>query len=219
MMRRKPWSTDPKIIMEAISALIDGHFPVTLQFQRHRPLQSRVLAVHSHRQIPYLVLERPPQLTQASLVRDLLFKLKGMPILGFSCPVTRESDTVLATMMPHAFFALELRQGVRIETPLGSVATFFVGNRSRVNISAMENISLGGVKLSGQLVHPIGSKDLVGPCTLSLAGKDAVISREVTINKAVVTRINQSGNNQSFGLKFDLSSSEEEQLREHLGFF
>lgn len=217
-MRRQPWSTDPKIIMEAIGALIDGHIPVTLQRQGDRPLQSRIIAVHSYRQVPYLLLARPPQLAQPYQVRDLLFKLKGMPILGFSCPVTRESDNILATMMPHAFFALELRHGLRIEAPHGSAASFFVGSRSRVNISALENIGLGGAKLSGQMVHVIGSKDIVGPCTLSLPEKDTVISREVTFNKAIVARVERRGEKQSFALKFELSPGEEQQMREYLHF-
>lgn len=204
--------------MEAINTLIDGRFPVTLLCKGSSPLRSRVLAVHAHRQIPYLVLERPPQPIHAYQVLDLLFKLKGMPILGFSCPITRESDSILATMMPHALFSLELRQGTRLETPVGSGVTFFVGGRAKVNVCVMENISFGGVKLSGQLSHTLAVKDLVGPCTLSLAGKNAVVSREVTINKAVVTRFEQLGKQHSIGLKFDLSSSEEEQLREHLEF-
>jgi len=205
--------------MEAINALIDGHIPVMLQRQDEPPLQSRMIAVHSHRQIPYLLLDRPPQLAHPYKIRDLLFKLNGMPILGFSCPVTRESDSILATMMPHALFALELRHGGRIAPPQGSLATFFVRGRSQVNISAMDDISLSGVKLSGELAHAIARKDTVGPCTLSLAGKDAVIRREVTIAKAVVARLEQAGGKtQRFGLKFELADSEEQQLREHLEF-
>jgi hypothetical protein len=52
-----------------------------------------------------------------------------------------------------------------------------------------------------------------------LAGQDAVITREVTINRAAVVRVEQQGQKQlSFGLKFDLNASEEQQLREHLDF-
>lgn len=204
--------------MEIISGLIDGRIPVTLLRQGKRPLQSRVIAFYSYRHIPYLLLARPLELRSAYQIQDLLFKIRGMPILGFSCPVTRESDTILATMMPQSLFSLELRQGTRIETPLGSTATFFLRGRSQVNTSVMENISLGGVKLSGQLAHALGPRDLVGPCTLSLAGKDAVISREVTINNAVISRIEKSVKHQVFGVKFELTSVEEQQLREHLEF-
>ncbi len=218
-MSRQPWLTDPKEIMEAIRALIDGQFPVTLQLKGSRPLQSRLLAIHFHRQTLYLLIARPPGLQDVYQVRDLLFKLEGLPILGFSCPVTRASDTILATMLPFALFSVELRQGTRVEMPPGSMATFFVQGRSQVNICLMENISMGGVKLSGQPTHALGRTDIIGPCTLSLAGQDAVITREVTINRAAVVRVEQQGQKQlGFGLKFDLNASEEQQLREHLAF-
>jgi hypothetical protein len=219
MMNRQPWLTDPKEIVEAIRALIEGQFPIMLQLKGSRPLQSRLLAIHSHRQTPYLLIARPPGLADVYQVRDLLFKLEGLPILGFSCPVTRASDTMLATMLPYALFSVELRQGMRMATPSGSMATFFVQGRSQVNICLMENISMGGVKLSGQPTHALGCKDMIGPCTLSLAGQDAVITREVTINRAAVVRVEQLDRKQlGFGLKFDLNGNEEQQLREHLDF-
>jgi hypothetical protein len=148
-----------------------------------------------------------------------LFKLEGMPILGFSCPVTRASDTILATMLPYALFSLELRQGNRTDLLPGSMATFFVHGRSQVNICLMENISMGGVKLTGQPTHALGCSDMIGPCTLSLAGQDAIIRREVTINQAAVVRVEQQAGKQlGFGIRFDLSNSEEQLLREHLDF-
>lgn len=217
-MSRKSWSADPNEIMEAITALIDGQLPVTLQRKGARPLQSQLLSVHSHRQIPYILMARPAGLKNAYEVRDLLFKLEGAPILGFSCPVTRESDTMLATMLPQTLFSLELRQMARLAALPGSMATFFVRGRSQVNICLMENISLGGVKLSGQPSHALELNDIIGPCTLSLAGKDALINREVTINKATVVRVTQQGKKQGLGLKFELSESEEQQLKEHLDF-
>lgn len=217
-LSRFPWSTDPNDVMEVVSALIDGQFPITLQRHGARPLQSRLVAVHSHRDVPYLLIARPPELTNPYQVRDLLFKLNGLPILGFSCPVTRESDAILATLLPSALFALELRQGARQPAFPGSLATFFIPNRPLVNICLIENISMGGVKLSGHPTHSIGLKDRVGPCTLSLAGRDALIHREVTINSAAVVRIEQQGQQQSFGLRFDLNESEAQQVREQLDF-
>ncbi len=204
--------------MNAVSALIDGQIQITLQRQGDRPLQSHLVAVHSHGHVPYLLIARPSGLTNAYQVRDLLFKLNGLPILGFSCPVTRESDSILATMLPTALFALELRQGARHPALPGSMATFFVPNRPLVNICVIENISMGGVKLSGHPTHSIRLKDRVGPCTLSLAGQDALIHREVTINTAAIVRVEQQGRQQTFGLKFELNDGEEQQVREQLDF-
>ena len=218
LMSRQPWLTDQNEIMDAIRALIDGQFPVTLQRQDGRPLQSRLLAVHSHRHIPYLLIARPPGLKDAYQIRDLLFKLNGLPILGFSCPVTRESDTLLATLLPETLFALELRQRERLEALPGSMATFFVRGHALVNICLMENFSMGGVKLTGQPTHNIKLNDIIGPCTLSLAGQDAIISREVTISRAAVVRAESKGGQQVFGLKFELNDNEEQQMLEHLDF-
>ena len=219
MMSRQLWSSDAKEIMESIRALIVGHFSVTLQRQAGgSSLQSRLLAVHSHRHRPYLLIARPPGLRSVYQIRDLLFKLKGGPILGFSCPVTRASATILATMLPKFLFSLELRHDPRLTTVPGSVATFFVPGRAMANICHLEDISLGGVKLLGQPTHSLGLNDMVGPCTLSLAGKDAVVSRELTINTAVVVRVRQLGKQQRLSLKFTLSDSEELALREQLDY-
>lgn len=217
-LSRQVWSTDSKAIMDAILALIDGQFAVTLQRQGGQPLQTRLLAVHTHRHLPYLLIARPPGLNDTYQIRDLLFKLSGMPILGFSCPVTRDSDSILATMLPASLFSLELRQGPRIMALPGSMATFFVRGRSLVNICHMENVSMGGAKLFGQPTHSIGLNDMIGPCTLSLAGRDAVIGREVTINNAAVVRVEQHGRKQGLGLRFALSDHEEQQLAEQLDY-
>ena len=217
-LSRQLWSTDSKKIMEAIRALIDGQFSITLQRQGDRPLQSRLLAVHSHRHVPYLLIARPPGLDNAYQIRDLLFKLSGLPILGFSCPVTRDSESILATMLPESLYSLELRQGPRLTALPGSMATFFIRGRALVNICHMENISMGGAKLLGQPSHNIVINDMIGPCTLSLAGQDAVISREVTINTAAVVRVEQQGRQQGLGLKFALNDSEEQQLQEQLDY-
>jgi len=217
-LSRQLWSTDSKKIMEAIRALIDGQFSITLQRQGDRPLQSRIVALHTHRRVPYLLITRPSGLDNAYQVRDLLFKLSGLPILGFSCPVTRDSESILATMLPESLYSLELRQGPRITALPGSMATFFIRGRALVNICHMENISMGGAKLLGQPSHSVGLNDMIGPCTLSLAGQNAVISREVTINTAAVVRVEQQGRQQGLGLKFALSDSEENQLQEQLDY-
>ena len=77
---------------------------------------------------------------------------------------------------------------------------------------------MGGAKLLGQPSHSVGLNDMIGPCTLSLAGQNAVISREVTINTAAVVRVEQQGRQQGLGLKFALSDSEENQLQEQLDY-
>ena len=204
--------------MTAIRALIDGQFPVSLHKESGPALASRLVALHTHRHTPYLLLARPPALNDTYQVQDLLFKLSGLPILGFSCPLTRSSDALLATLLPTTLFSVELRHGQRLAAMPGAKATFFVRGRALVNICQMEDISLGGVKLLGLPTHTIGIKDRIGPCTLSLVGEEALVGREVTINAAAVVRVEQQGQQQRLGLKFDLQENEEQQLRGQLDF-
>ncbi len=80
---------------------------------------------------------------------------------------------------------------------------------------------MGGVKLIGSLAQSLALDDVIGPCTLSLAGRDALICREVTVNVAKITRLedgNDSMDPRGIGVKFELEDYEEVQLQEHLDF-
>lgn len=217
-LSRQVWPADSKEILDLIHALIDGQFLVILHRQGGQPLSSRIIAIHSHRHVPYLLLSRPPALENVYQIRDLLFKLSGMPVLGFSCPVTRDSELILATMLPTALFAVELRQDLRLAALPGAMASFFVPGRSQVNVCQLENISAGGVKVLGRVAHSFEVNDMIGPCTLSLSRKGAAFRREVTINAAEVIRVVQQGEEQGLGLKFVLTESEEQLLQEQLAF-
>ncbi|MDD5757495.1 MAG: hypothetical protein PHI06_00265 [Desulfobulbaceae bacterium] len=217
-LSRQIWPADAKEISDLIHALIDGQFLVTLHRQGAHSLRSRILAIHTHRHVPYLLLSRPTELDNVYQISDLLFKLSGLPILGFSCPVTRDSELILATMLPTTLFSVELRHDPRLSALPGAMATFFVPGRSQVNVCQLQNISGGGVKLLGRLAHSLGKNDMIGPCTLSLSRKGAAFRREVTINAAEVIRVVQQGKDQGLGLKFALTESEEQQLQEQLAF-
>ena len=218
-MNRTPWSTDAKEILELINALIDGRVPVTLRRTGAASLRTRITAIHYHRRTPYLLLARPQGLADGRAVRDLLCQVEGLPILGFSCPITREGERVLATMLPRSVFAVDLRAHPRFTPRDGSMATFFVRGRSRVSICMMADISMGGVKLVGTPTSPIQANDIIGPCTLSLAGRDALISHELTVNRASVVRLEQGDGGQlGLGVRFELSEHEEKQLKEQLDF-
>nr|MBF0222790.1 hypothetical protein [Desulfobulbaceae bacterium] len=131
-MKKKPWSDDPQIIIEVINAVIDGRVSVSLQGQQSLGLWTRIQTIHYHRNIPYLLIGKPKGLVNTKAVREVLFKMKGLPVLGFSCPITREADHLLATMLPQSVFQLELRSQERIVPLRGSMATFFTRGGSRV---------------------------------------------------------------------------------------
>lgn len=209
------------MILETISNFIDTRLPITLQLKSGQSLRSKFLKIHYHREWPYLLILRPLGLARSQWVQSVLFKMKGFPILGFACPIERESESVLAARIPRKVFEVELRKNGRIAPPLGSMATFFIKDRPRVSICTLENISMGGVKLVGRPTHHIREKDIIGPCTLSLAGRDAIISREVTVNSARVVRIAYDDGHSGqfgFGLDFDLNETERAQLKEHTDF-
>ena len=218
-MNRRIWSEDQNDILELVNALIDTKQLVTLQCKGKIRLKTKFIRIHLHNHIPYLLMHKPAEIVSSRNVRDLFFKMKGLPILGFSCPITREGDTVLATMLPGSVFNLDLRDGGERFCPLdGSMATFFVRDRSKASICRMEDISIGGAKLIGAPTQPVRVNDTIGPCTLSLAGVDALISREVTVNKATVVREIVGGENSrgGMGIQFEFEGKEEIQMKEQL---
>lgn len=215
------WSADPKQLLEVVNALIDGRVPVCLRGRMTPGLRTRIVKLYYFRNIPYLLMMKPEGMTNSKFVHDLIFKIRGLPVLGFSCPITREADNLIATMMPQALFQIELRQHERLTPLKGSMATFFTRGGSRVSICMMDNICMGGAKLVGSFANTLSVHDIVGPCTLSLAGRDALISREVTVNRARVVRLEEvasSGDSRVIGITFDLQDYEEAQLKEHIDF-
>ena len=184
-------------------------------------LRTRVIGLHYYRQRSYIILTKPIGLEDGQGIKELCFKIPGLPILGFSCPIIREAGGFLASILPSSISQIELRSSPRLSVPSGSMATFFAKGRAMVSICMMENICMGGVKLQGKPTISLKVNDLIGPCTISLAGRDALISREVTVNQAIVVRINSSGNNDrqlEMAFKFELSDLEEMQLKEHIDF-
>jgi len=218
-LKKIPWSTDRQEILDALNAAIDARLPVTLRCRGRRPARSRITGIHMFRGRPYLILKKPAGLRDSRAVKELVLKVPGLPVLGFSCPVTRESPTVLATMLPTAMHQFELRAAPRLAPPKGSMATFFLAHRSRVSICMMENISICGVKLVGTPTHQISTGDIVGPCTLSLAGRDSLIDREVTIEKGEIVRTvpdDGAPGQWGMGIRFTLSDRERQELQEQL---
>ena len=191
-MQRSSWSEDQKEILELLNSAVGGRFPMTLQGRQCSGLRTRIHKIHYHRDIPYLLLLKPQGLVDTRLVQEVLLKLKGLPVLGFSCPITREASSLIATMLPQTIFQLEIRNNARLIPLQGSIATFFARGGSRVSISMMEDICMGGAKLMGAFAQNLAVNDTVGPCTLSLAGRDALISREVTVNKARIVRLEEA---------------------------
>jgi len=218
---KKIWTSDPKEILTLFSGLVDTAATVTLQLNSNWGMRTRLLKFHYHKGWPYLLLRRPAELESGGHIKSLLFKMKGFPILGCSCTVERETENILALGIPDHVFLFELRRNPRINPLRGSIATFFLKDKARVSICSMENISMGGCKLVGRPTHQIQSDDIVGPCTLSLAGRDALISREVTIDTATIVRLDGGDGTVGqigVGLQFDLSDSEKRQLHEHIAF-
>jgi|GEM_PF-6211795 len=220
-MQRIHRSADQKDILGLINGLIDGRISVALHGRQCPGLWTKILKIHYHREIPYLLLAKPTELTNSRHIEYSLFKAGGLPVLGFSCPITRETDTILATMLPHALFQVELRTHARFDPLQGSMATFFSRGGSRVSICMMKDISMGGIKLVGTPTQNLAVDDVIGPCTLSLAGRDALISREITINKAKVVRLENENSNTGqlgLGIKFDLENYEKVYVKEHIDF-
>jgi hypothetical protein len=218
---KKTWSKDPKEILDMLTNFAGTGLPLSVQLNSNWVLRTKLVKIHYYKEWPYLLILRPAGLESSSHIDSMLFKFSGFPILGFSALVERESENVLAVRLPESIFQLELRDNSRIAPLQGSMATFFIKDKARVSICTMENISMGGVKLVGRPTHHIKNGDIIGPCTLSLAGRDALISREVTVDNAIVVRVADEDGHSSqtgLGLEFDLSKMEKRQLKEHIDY-
>lgn len=212
------WTTDPKEILTAVNALIDSQSLLTLLRHRAPSCQTRAVKIHVFRGLPYLILHRPLALQHSQELNTVLFKLEGLPILGFPCQIVKETQQLLATVVPRELFQLELRQQSRFAPLHGSMATFFLESRARVNICQLDNISASGAKLIGIQSKLIDIGDDIGPCTLSLAGRNQLVSHELTLPIASVVRTQQEGNKKGVdvGIKFTLGKAEEQQLLDYL---
>jgi len=216
---KKPWSDDSREITEVINTLVNAGKSVALCANGEGTMHTRLLRVHYHRGQLYLLVRRPSGLAATSTIHSLIFKLKGMPALGFTCRVEKETENLLAAALPEHIFQLELRKESRLRPLHGSMATFFIQEKDRVNICLIEDISRGGARLVGRPKHRISNGDLIGPCTLSFAGHKKRISREITINTASVIRTFQQAGKPGhlgLGLRFNLSPQEKARIDEAL---
>ncbi len=184
-------------------------------------VRSKISGIHLHKQTPYLLLVRPPDLGDSRNVLELVCKVSGLPIMSFSCPVIMDGPHVMAARIPSKVYSLDCRAFPRIKPSEGSMATFFIKGGSRVSICMMADISMGGTRLVGKPNRNVMCNDIIGPCTLSLAGRDALITREITVDKATIVRL-EEGNGRAgqleMGVKFDLNEREKQHLKEHVDF-
>ena len=212
------WTTDPKEILVAVNALIEGQMRLTLLRTQAESCPTRAVGIHVFRGLPYLILHRPAAIRGGREINTALFKAEGLPILGFPCQIVKESSKLLATIMPRQIFQLELRQEGRFAPLPGSMVTFFLESRARINICRLDNISVSGAKLGGIQSKLIDQGDELGPFTLSLAGKNQLVSHELTLPLVTVSRTQQEPNKKGVdaGIQFTLGPEEERHLQEYL---
>jgi hypothetical protein len=220
-MNKRLWSTDPNEILVFINTIIAGGLPVLLQMAEERSIRTKIAGIHFHHKIAYLLLAKPTGMSNARNIRGVMCKVVGLPVMAFSCSIASDGEKVMASMLPRSVYSLDCRAFPRLKPKDGSMATFFIKGGSRVSICMMADISMGGVRLVGKPTRSVQKNDVIGPCTLSLAGRDALISRELTVNKATVVRLEEDGDGAGqlgLGLKFDLNEREKLQLKEHVDF-
>ncbi len=217
---RVPWARDSKDVMEAINMVIDTATPLFLQSKGSPVRHTRAQKIHIHKGIQYLIMKRPSQLQYSKQIDSAIFKMKGLPLLGFQIRITKETDKLIGASFPKEIYSIDLRQHPRHASPDGSLASFLVGSRPRVSLCKLLDISQGGLKLIGSPIYELNENDIIGPCTLSLAGTNRLISREVTLQKARITRVLSQGrdNRIELGINFELSEREGELLREYISY-
>lgn len=212
------WTKDSKQILYALNSLAERGVSLAIQ-HKGRFFVTKPVKLHDRKGKEYLIMERPAKLGFPHDISSILYKVKGLPVLGFKVSEVRVSGKFLATSLPREIFLVQRRQHTRYITPKGSIATFFLPFRQRPNVCMLQDISMGGLKLQGRLNSSVSKKDMIGPCTLTLTGYESLITRQVTLESSYVVRNYARRNgNVELGLRFDLKSDEEELLGRQLDY-
>lgn len=212
------WTKDSKQILYALNSVAERSVSFAIQ-QKGRFFATKALKLHVHKGKEYLIMERPEKLVSSLDISSILYKVKGLPVLGFKVSEVKASEKFLATLLPCEIFLVQRRRHTRYIAPKGSIATFFLPSRQRPNVCMLQDISMGGVKLHGGLNNSISKKDMIGPCTLTLTGYESLITRQVTLQSSYVVRNFAMRNGKvELGLRFDLNTDEEELLGVQLDY-
>lgn len=211
------WTTNADKILESFTSAIAADVDFSLLLTGGSKKTGRALKLHSYEGKMYFIMQRPPDFLSSHEVQGVFFKVQGLPALSFHCNLLKRTEKLLAFPVPRELFFVQRRRHPRFLTPQGSIASFFLDKKERVNVCLIKDISMGGAKLQGSPAYRLNPRDVIGPSTLTISGYESLLTREITLQKATIVRTNIN-DKMEIGLSFMLNNKEKQQMSSHLNY-
>jgi len=211
------WSSNSGEIRRELKKLAVVLPPLSLHDSQGHVGASRLRAlVHRDRRI-LLVLQRPARLTEVGRVSKVVYKMPDRPFIYFPVKVEIANERFLLCAMPNRLYYLQRRRFPRYRIKNRGAAAFFLQARGRVCRMEIDDLSLGGARLTGTPRYDLHSFEAIGPATLSIVSEDDLVLREINISRATVVRsVVGHGARWDVGLRFHLENSERHALADVL---
>jgi len=211
------WSSSSGEIRRELKKLADERQPVSLHDANGQLGGSRLRAiVHRDRHI-LLGLQRPKGLAEFGRLRKVVYKMPDRPFIYFPITVEKTNERFLLCAMPSRLYYLQRRRYPRYHIKNRGAAAFFLHGRARVCHMELDDLSLGGARLTGKPRYDLHSLETIGPATLTIASEDDLVVREINFNRAVVVRsIVGHGGRWDVGVRFHMDISERRALADVL---
>lgn len=216
-MTQELWSANKEKIYNELNSLAAGRSPVSLHDAYGHYAASRLRAlVHRGEEI-HLVLNRPWQLKVLERIEKIVYKRENSPFMFFDVRGVKGNEKLLSCLLPNALYYLQRRRFPRYAIKNRASVAFFLNRRAKVCHMELQDLSLGGARLSGVPRYDLGTSEVVGPATFSIASSDDFFIRELTINKAAVVRSSvRQGATFDVGLHFALDQKEKRAMADVL---
>ncbi len=215
---QKLWTDNPGQIINSLSSLINRHVRITLLIPGNPPQRARILKIQQYNGNSYLILNRPRNIMRLTVgTTAFIYQITGQPAFCFPCSIVNGTAKHIAVRLPEDIFLIQRRAHSRILSPKGSRAKFLLPEQQRINVCALQDISIGGAGLIDKQPFVLGDNGLIGPTTFILPGPDTGKTRQLTLkNVQLVRRKFLPRDFVLLGLRFILTPRERKELERYL---
>jgi len=209
------WNSDSLAIAKELEIISRKGLPVSLQSEARHIAISRLRTITNRNGTNWLVFYKPDSIdaTSITLVDHVVYKFENRPFIYFPALISRVHAGLMACHLPSKLFFLQRRRYSRFFIKNQGVAAFFVANRPKVCRMYLEDISMGGARLTGIPHYDLNLWEQIGPATFSIIAQENNVVKELTISQASIVRnFIQKQDSLELGLRFSLSQVEKGSL-------
>ena len=165
-----------------------------------------------------VVLSHPHEPTCSSPTCTFYYHLEGESLKCFEVVRRKKVDRYLGVEMPKQIFNVYVRHHERVRGARNSSLSFVVSNKQRVFKGRVDNISLEGCKVMGNIPSLLKKGEIVSNLTLSLFTKSGSGSeRRLHIPEATVAWAKtENAHTEAFGVHFKLTGQVLHDLTEYI---